>query len=85
MSPEYSKHLNPEAFATGPVYIFDLEMIPSPPDTPAAEPFGDFAIGCRCHHLMLCPCWTVTSCDRSARAASIKSISSITRLQSAIS
>ena len=37
MNPEYDKLLNPDTFNTEPVYIFDLEMIPSPPGTPAAE------------------------------------------------
>jgi hypothetical protein len=37
MTPDYSKLTNPNTFSTGPVYIFDLEMIPAPPGTPAAE------------------------------------------------
>lgn len=36
MTPDFSEHLNPETFNTEPVYIFDLEMIPAPPGTPAA-------------------------------------------------
>ncbi|HET6575755.1 MAG TPA: hypothetical protein VFG68_19295 [Fimbriiglobus sp.] len=36
MTPDYSKHMNPETFNTDPVYIFDLEFVPCPPGTPAA-------------------------------------------------
>ncbi len=34
---EYDKLSNPETFNADPVYIFDLEMVPSPPGTRAAE------------------------------------------------
>ena len=33
--PDYAEHLNPETLNTDPVYIFDVEMIPCPPGTPA--------------------------------------------------
>jgi len=36
VTPDYSQHLNPETLNTDPVYIYDEEMVPCPPDTPAA-------------------------------------------------
>lgn len=39
MPPDYSEYLQPETFNTDPVYIFDCEFVPCPPDTlPSPRP-----------------------------------------------